>query len=115
MSMMTTELDINGEKYSVEDPSLRLLEILRRHLDKTLLYPESINLTDNQLLTLKSWLLIHAEKMRAGKAVWIEESTQDRNCRLVVAIGKTDEGTPIVWHDPLPWPFGFGKNSKRVY
>jgi len=112
---MTSELNIAGETYTANDPPLRLLEVLRRHLDKTLLSPESIDLSDVQVFTLKSWLLLHAEKMRPGKAVWIEESTQDRNSRLVVAIGKTDEGTPIVWHDPLPWPFDFGEGSSRIY
>jgi hypothetical protein len=112
---MIKELEINGERYTDEDPSLRLLEVLRRHLDKTLLDPAPLHLTDSELFTLKAWLLTHAEKMRPGKAVWIEESTQDRNCRLVVAIGKTDAGMPIVWHDPLPWPFGFEKKSRRVY
>jgi hypothetical protein len=112
---MQKELDIDGEKYTASDPPLRLLEILRRHLDKTLIDPHAIDLTDFELLTLKSWLLTHAEKMRPGKAVWIEESTSDRNSRLVVALGKADDGTPIVWHDPLPWPFGFGQDSKRVY
>jgi hypothetical protein len=108
------ELIICGETYTSQDPPLRLLEVLRRYLDKTLLQPESIELTDSQVFLLKSWLLLHAEKMRPGKAVWIEESTRDRNSRLVVAIGKTDEGMPIVWHDPLPWPFDFGDTSKRI-
>jgi hypothetical protein len=102
---MLSQINVGGDTYTAEDKPLRLLEVLRRHLDKTLLQPESVNLSDGEVLALKCWLLQHAEAMRPGKAVWIEERTQGEKSRLVVAIGKTEEGTAIVWHEPLPWPF----------
>lgn len=102
---MLNEIHVGGDTYTANDKPLRLLEVLRRHLDKSLLLPESINLSDGEVLALKSWLLQHAEAMRPGKAVWIEERSRGAKSRLVVAIGKTDEGTAIVWHEPLPWPF----------
>jgi len=102
---MLSEITIAGQTYSAKDKPLRLLEILRRHLDKSLLIPESVNLSDTEVLTLKSWLLEHAEAMNPGKAIWIEERSYGDKSRLIVAIGKTEEGAAVVWHDPLPWPF----------
>ncbi|PWT98815.1 MAG: hypothetical protein C5B53_06245 [Candidatus Melainabacteria bacterium] len=102
---MLNEIHVGGDTYTAEDKPLRLLEILRRHLDKSLIVPESVDLNDREVLALKSWLLRHAEAMKPGKAVWIEERSRGEKSRLVVAIGKTDEGTAIVWHEPLPWPF----------
>jgi hypothetical protein len=110
---MLSEFQVDGQTYCANDKPLRLLEILRRHLDKSLLAPESVALSDHQVLSLKSWLLQHAESMRPGKAVWIEERARGDKSKLVVAIGKTEEGTAIVWHEPLPWPFDSNTGSRK--
>jgi hypothetical protein len=112
---MLSEIHVGGDTYTSEDKPLRLLEVLRRHLDKSLVLPESVNLSDGEVLALKSWLLQHAEAMKPGKAVWIEERCRGEKSRLVVAIGKTDDGTAIVWHEPLPWPFNSDPENRRIY
>jgi hypothetical protein len=110
---MMKEILVAGEKYKESDQPLRLLDILRRHIDKKLILPESVHLSDREVLTIKTWLLQHAESMRPGKAVWIEEKMRNKS-RLVVAIGRTDEGSPIVWHEHLPWPFNFDGESEFI-
>ncbi len=55
---MRLDITVNGEKYSSSDDPLRLLGILRRHLDQTL--ENSLYLRPDELLALKSWLLAHA-------------------------------------------------------
>lgn len=102
---MLSEFQVDGQTYCASDKPLKLLEILRRHLDKNLIEPESVNLSDHQVLALKTWLLKHAEAMKPGKAVWIEEKVRSKKSKLIIAIGKTEDGRPIVWHEPLPWPF----------
>ena len=111
---MLAEIVIDQVTYTAKDEPLKLLMVLRRHLDDSLIPPQRITLTDGELLTLKSWLLMHAESMRAGKAVWVEESIDGRVYKLVAAIGKTPAGEPIVWHPPLPWPFDFTNESEKI-
>jgi hypothetical protein len=109
---MLNELRVDGKIYTENDDALSLLRVLRRHLDQTL--PDSIYLQQDELFTLKSWLLHHAESMKRGKAVWLEESTDGTLYRLVAAVGKTDDGSSVVWHEPLPWPFDFLNESQRI-
>ncbi len=109
---MLNEIIVNGKKYNPEDNALTLLGILRRHLDQTL--GDSIFLQQDELLALKSWLLMHAESMKRGKAIWLEESDDGKLYRLVAAVGKTDDGSPVLWHEPLPWPFAFINQSYRM-
>jgi hypothetical protein len=109
---MLNELRIDGRMYTENDEPLTLLGILRRHLDQTL--PDSIRLQQDELFTLKSWLLHYAESMKRGKAIWLEESSDGMMYRLVAAVGKTDDGASVVWHEPLPWPFDFLNESHRV-
>lgn len=109
---MLTEIIVNEEKYGPESGALTLLGLLRRHLDQTL--PDSIYLQQAELFALKAWLLQHAELMSSGKAVWLEESDDGKTYRLVAAVGKTDNGSSILWHEPLPWPFEFINQSYRI-
>lgn len=109
---MLNEIVVDGKKYSAGDNALTLLGILRRHLDQTLV--DSVYLQQDELLALKAWLLTHAESMKPGKAVWLEESNDGKLYKLVAAVGKTDEGASIVWHEPLPWPFAFMNNTYRL-
>jgi hypothetical protein len=110
--LMLTRFQIDGKEFTAQDEPLKLLALLRRHLDQTL--DDSVYLTPDQLLSLKSWLLSHAEAMSPGKAIWIEESVNLQTYRIVAAIGKKDDGSTIVWHEPLPWPFGFANESNRL-
>ena len=112
--VMLAQIVVDDTTYTAQDEPLKLLMILRRHLDQSLVEPQSIHLSDEELLTLKSWLLLHAESMRAGKAVWVEESADGQLYRLVAAIGKTPDGSAIVWHPPLPWPFNFDNESHKI-
>jgi hypothetical protein len=109
---MLSEITVDGNKYTAADDPLKLLAILRRHLDQTL--GDSLTLSDAQLLSLKSWLLEHAESMSPGKALWLEESINGISYKVVAAIGKTEDGSIIVWHEPLPWPFGFKNESHKM-
>ncbi len=106
------EITIAGDSYGQDTEPLVLLNLLRRHLDQTL--PDSVYLKPDQLLTLKGWLLTHAEQMAPGKALWLEETTDTLVTRLVAAIGKKEDGSTIVWHQPLPWPFEFGDESYKL-
>jgi hypothetical protein len=99
-----TELNLDGRVYTELDDPVELLALLRRHLDQTL--DDSIYLSSDQLLTLKGWLVHKAENMQPGKAVWLEESVGDGPGKVVAALGKTGAGAAVVWHVPLPWPFG---------
>lgn len=81
-------------------------------MDQTL--SDSVLLSDIELFTLKSWLLAHAESMSPGKAVWLEETVDGSTYKVVAAIGRTEDGSTIVWHEPLPWPFGFTNRSERL-
>jgi hypothetical protein len=110
---MLGQIVVDGVNYTAKDEPLKLLMILRRHLDSSIIEP-ALKLSDEELFALKSWLLMHAENMRAGKAVWIEESADGKIYRLVAAIGKAPDGNPIVWHPPLPWPFNFSNESERI-
>ena len=109
---MLSEIRVDGRSYTASDDPLQLLAILRRHLDPSL--DDCISLSDLQLLTLKSWLLEHAEKMSPGKALWLEETVNGETYQVVAAIGKTEDGSTIVWHTPLPWPFGFKNESRKM-
>ena len=109
---MHAQITVDGTTYSAEDPPLKLLGILRRHLDQTL--HNSIFLKPQELLALKSWLLGHAEKMAPGKALWLQETTDGETVKVVAAIGKTDDGSTVVWHEPLPWPFDCDNESHRI-
>lgn len=109
---MLPEINVDGNTYSASDEPLKLLAVLRRHLDQSL--DDALFLSDKQLLTLKSWLLQHAEKMKPGKALWLEESDDGVTYKVVAAIGKSDDGSIIVWHEPLPWPFGFTNRSHKI-
>ena len=109
---MLDEIEISGETFKRATEPLALLGLLRRHLDQTL--PDSIKLSSEQLLTLKSWLLSLAENMKPGKAMWLEETADGKMTKLVAAIGKTETGESIVWHEPLPWPFKFGGESYKI-
>ncbi len=109
---MLSVLNIDGKSYEASDEPLTLLALLRRHMDQTL--SDSVFLKDDQLLTLKSWLLNHAEQMSPGKALWLEESEDGQVYKVVAAIGKSDDGSVIVWHEPLPWPFDFKNESKKL-
>jgi hypothetical protein len=111
---MLSEILVDNITYTAKDEPLKLLMVLRRHLDESLEKPQRLELSDLQLLTLKSWLLLHAESMRAGKAVWVEESSDGIIYKLVAAIGKAPDGSPIVWHPPLPWPFDFTDESRKI-
>lgn len=111
---MLGQIVVNDITYTAKDEPLKLLMVLRCHLDQNLTEPPSIKLSEEELFTLKSWLLLHAEGMRAGKAVWVEESTDGQLYRLVAAIGKTPDGNAIVWHPPLPWPFKFENESHKL-
>jgi len=109
---MLSEITVDGSTYKASDDPLKLLAILRRHLDQTL--GDSLTLTDAQLFTLKSWLLEHAEHMSPGKALWLEETINGATYKVVAAIGKVEDGNVIVWHEPLPWPFGFKNESNKL-
>ena len=109
---MRIEITVDGETYTSSDDPLRLLGILRRHLDQTL--ENSLYLRLDELLALKSWLLTLAEQMHPGKAVWLEESSDGELYRVVAAIGKADDGSSIVWHEPLPWPFSFQNEGRKL-
>ncbi|HEY9757132.1 MAG TPA: hypothetical protein V6C97_18340 [Oculatellaceae cyanobacterium] len=111
---MLSEIVVDQVTYTAKDEPLKLLMVLRRCLDETLESPQRVTLSDAELLALKSWLLMHAESMRSGKAVWVEESIDGKIYKLVAAIGKTPAGEPIVWHPPLPWPFDFTNESKKI-
>ena len=109
---MLAEIFVDGSTYSATDPPLKLLGVLRRHLDQTL--HNSVSLKPNELLSLKSWLLAHAEQMSPGKALWLQETSDGESLRVVAAIGKADDGSTIVWHEPLPWPFNFDSESQKL-
>jgi hypothetical protein len=109
---MLSSISVEGITYHATDEPLQLLGILRRHLDPTL--PNAVTLRPDEVLSLKSWLIDHAERMTPGKAIWIEESNDGLTYRVVAAIGKTEAGNTIVWHQPLPWPFGFHNESKLL-
>ena len=64
--------------------------------------PDSVFLQQDELFTLKSWLLQQAETMKRGKAIWLEESEDGIVYKLIAAVGKTDEGASVLWHEPLP-------------
>lgn len=109
---MQPEINVDGTTYTAADAPLKLLGVLRRHLDQTL--HNSVFLKPQELLALKSWLLKHAEQMSPGKALWLQETSDGETFRVVAAIGKTDDGEIIVWHEPLPWPFGFENESHKI-
>jgi hypothetical protein len=109
---MRKEIIVNQTKYGPETDALTLLGVLRRHLDQTV--PDSVYLQQDELFALKAWLLGHAETMGRGKAIWLEESDDGKLYRLVAAVGKTDEGAAILWHEPLPWPFPFINQTYRM-
>ena len=109
---MLSEIIVEGRKYTAIDEALTLLGLLRRHLDQTL--PNSVFLQQDELFTLKSWLLQQAETMKRGKAIWLEESEDGIVYKLIAAVGKTDEGASVLWHEPLPWPFNFMNTSHRM-
>jgi hypothetical protein len=110
---MLTKIVVGADEYAASDEPLKLLMVLKGHLEGSLDRSEC-ELTDNELLTLKSWLLLQAENMQPGKAVWIEESSDGQMYKLVAALGRTPAGEAIVWHPPLPWPFDFDNESHRV-
>jgi hypothetical protein len=112
--LMLSQIVVDAVTYTAKDEPLKLLMVLRRHLDESLNFPQRVMLSDTELFSLKSWLLMHAESMRAGKAVWVEESVDGVVYKLVAAIGKTPDGDPIVWHPPLPWPFDFTNESTKI-
>ena len=109
---MLNEIKIKDTKYGPDNDALTLLGLLRRHLDQTL--SDSIYLQQDELFALKAWLLKHAESMKRGKAIWLEESDDGKLYRLVAAVGKTEDGSSILWHEPLPWPFAFMNQSYRM-
>ena len=109
---MLREININGTKYGPDNDALTLLGVLRRHLDQTL--PDSVYLQQDELFALKAWLLTYAESMKRGKAIWLEESDDGKLYRLIAAVGKTEDGSSILWHEPLPWPFAFMNQSYRM-
>jgi len=106
---MLAELNISGRVYTASDDPIELLALLRRHMDQTL--SDSVYLSSEQLLALKGWLLLKAEEMEPGKAIWLEESVDGGQAKVVAAVGKTDAGNTVVWHTPLPWPFGSAESS----
>ena len=109
---MLNEIKVSDVKYGPDNDTLTLLGLLRRHLDQTL--GDSIYLQQDELFALKAWLLKHAESMKRGKAIWLEESDDGKLYRLVAAVGKTEDGSAILWHEPLPWPFAFMNQSYRM-
>jgi hypothetical protein len=42
------------------------------------------------------------------------ESTDGQVYKLVAALGRAPDGQTIVWHPPLPWPFDFENESRKV-
>ncbi len=106
------EIRLDGRIFTENDSAITLLGILRRHLDQSL--PDAVKLQQDELFTLKTWLLRHAETMKRGKSIWIEDTSDGIVYRLVVAVGKTEDGSSVVWHEPLPWPFEFMNESYKV-
>lgn len=107
---MLPEITVHGNKYTAQDDPVALLDVLRRHLGISTTSGE-ISLSDSELLTLKAWLLMHAEAMEPGKAVWLEQDGPGP--RVLAALGKTEDGRPVVWHPPLPWPFTVPESEKK--
>lgn len=107
---MLHEITVHGTKYTAHDDPIVLLDILRRHLGISTDCDDTL-LSDNELLTLKAWLLMHAEAMELGKAVWLEQS-EGPGSRVLAALGKTEDGRAVVWHPPLPWPFTIPGSEK---
>lgn len=105
-------IKIGNQSFSQATAPFELLNLLRRHLDQTL--SDSVYLTPNQLLALKGWLLGHAEHITPGKALWLEETVDSETHRLVAVLGRKEDGTPICWHAPLPWPFNFSSESHKL-
>lgn len=109
---MLSKITVEGTVYTASDEPLKLLSILRRHMDQTL--DDCIQLSNQELFALKGWLVKHAEQMQPGKALWLEETTDGSTYRVIAAIGKSEDGSIIVWHEPLPWPFDFQNRSERI-
>ena len=111
--VMLAKIIIGETEYQQTDEPLKLLMVLRSHFEQAL-ERDSCELSDIELLTLKSWLLLHAEKMKPGKAVWLEETHDGQVYKLVAALGRAPDGQSIVWHPPLPWPFDFENASRKI-
>jgi hypothetical protein len=111
--VMQSKIIVGEKEYQSTDEPLKLLMVLRAHFERSL-ERESTALNDVELLTLKSWLLMHAESMQPGKAVWLEESQDGQVYKLVAALGRAPDGQSIVWHPPLPWPFDFENESRKI-
>jgi hypothetical protein len=67
-----------------------------------------LDLTEQEVLTLKSKLVAYAEDARPGQVITlegpIEEGALDSPVENMWAIvGKSPSGEPIMWHRPLPF------------
>ena len=93
---------VSGTTYSAQSSITELLLLLLSHLDDD----DKTYLSDSQVFTLKSWLLLHAEGLEAGDFSGIQKvvETDPHSYELEAAIGKDENDQCFVWHAPLPWP-----------
>ncbi|HEY9786174.1 MAG TPA: hypothetical protein V6D17_12275 [Candidatus Obscuribacterales bacterium] len=103
MMMNAIELD-DGRLIGPQAPVDELLSVLVGHL------AGAYSLSDEQVFSVKSWLLIDAQKFPPGQIVTAEEKANpffpSSPENLWAIVGKTPNGEAIVWHRSLPWPEG---------
>lgn len=105
--MPNKNLNINGETYTQDTEPTRLLFLLLKHLDSRTEF-SPVQLSDSEILILKSWLIDQADRMEPGQTALIQKasSTDPQTFVLEAAVGKHSDGTTFLWHEPLPWPPG---------
>ena len=67
-------------------------------------------LSEAEVLAVKSWLLNQAERSQPGHVVTLGVLYPEDNFACFdnawVAVGKSPDGEAILWHRPLPYPPG---------
>jgi hypothetical protein len=66
------------------------------------------DLSEEELLAVKSRLVMHAERIAPGRLITLEDPGRNPAfCTpeemMLVIVGKSTDGEPIVWHRPLPF------------
>ncbi len=90
---------------NIRDPESHIHKLVR--ILGAYLFGE-LDLTDHQLLALKSSLVTYAEDADPGQVITLEgpiaqQVTQEQFDNAWAIVGKSLDGEPIVWHRPLPF------------
>lgn len=105
---MLNQLVIDDTTYTAETEPTELLQILLRHVDRERPIDNPLDLSDLEMLTLKSWLVSQAHRMEPGQCSVIQQCVQvdPPEYILEAAVGKLEDGAPFIWHSGQPWPPG---------